>query len=104
MTATATETDILAALDYDEERECEHPHHHTHVAHDTGPATYWAITTHACYGPVGIPYPVCSAYAAEWASPTAVTTPSAGATRDRWTLSASRAARSAFAFASAVCA
>lgn len=69
MTATATETDILAALDYDEECECEHPHHHTHVAHDTGPATYWAITTHACYGPVGIPYPVCSAYAAEWASP-----------------------------------
>ena len=65
-TATETATDVLAAIDWEPEFACEHPHHGDGPAegHDNGPATHWAETDHECFGPVGIPYPVCAGYVA----------------------------------------
>jgi hypothetical protein len=66
-TATETDTDVLAAMDWEPEYACEHPHHADGptAAHDEGPATHWAETDHECFGPVGVPYPVCARYAAD---------------------------------------
>lgn len=65
MTAVRPDEDTLTALDEDLDapRACEHPQHAGGDRHDTGPATHWAMTTHPCFGPVGIPFPVCEAYA-----------------------------------------
>jgi hypothetical protein len=76
MTATAVtpDEDTLTALEegLDAPRVCEHPHHlENQGTHDDGPATHWAMTRHECFGPVGIPYPVCAAYAAYLAVPDA---------------------------------
>ena len=62
--STATETVPLEALDWQPAYTCEHPHHHEDECHTDAPATHWAMSTHECFGPVGIPYPICNVYAA----------------------------------------
>lgn len=65
MTAAATEEDLDLALDWDPIRMCEHPHHGDldPECHRDVPATHWAVTTHACFGPLGAVYPICPQYA-----------------------------------------
>lgn len=55
--------DTIAHLDFTPEYACEHPHHGEDDCHDGGAATHWAMSTHICFGPVGIPYPICNRYA-----------------------------------------
>lgn len=68
MTVAAPE--IVEVTELEQPRFCEHPHHADPMSrdvHDDGPATHWARTGHRCWGPVGIPYPICAAYARSWA-------------------------------------
>ena len=69
MTAPAVE--VIAHLDFTPDYCCEHPHHaeDTGHSHDEEPATHWAITDHPCFGPVGVPYPVCETYSFEGTKP-----------------------------------
>lgn len=67
MTVACPEVVEECLFDLDIPMPCAHPHHgEPDASHDEGPAVYWARTNHPCWGPVGIPYPVCSTYGDMW--------------------------------------